>query len=142
MNFYKFFAYWLPVFLWMGVIFYFSSIPDLTPGFEKYSTNVLISKLAHITEYAILAFLLSRLFRKSVRELFSDNLQMILQIVFFVALLYAVSDEYHQLFVQGREGTFRDIMIDSIGITLVPLYFTSKKQIRQKQRSQNKTTSS
>lgn len=119
--------YWLPVFLWMGVIFYFSSIPDLTPGFETHARNVLTSKIAHITEYAILTLFLLR----AVKRQYPLPLQMILQIIFLVALLYAISDEYHQLFVHGREGTFRDIMIDSIGITLIPLYFTIKKERRK-----------
>jgi VanZ family protein len=33
---------------------------------------------------------------------------------------YACSDEIHQLFVLGREGAFRDVIIDTVGgITLI-----------------------
>ena len=32
------------------------------------------------------------------------------------SLLYAISDEVHQLFVEGRAGTFRDVMIDFAGV--------------------------
>lgn len=120
-------VYWLPVFLWMGVIFYFSSIPDLTPNFSEEAMNIFTSKLAHIVEYAILTLLLLR----AVKRQPSLSFQTMFQIIFILALLYAVSDEYHQLFVQGREGTFRDIMIDSVGITLIPLYFTTKKEWRK-----------
>lgn len=44
---------------------------------------------------------------------------------FLCSALYAVSDEIHQLFVQGRSGEFRDVLIDStgaaVGIMLVLL---------------------
>lgn len=84
-------------------------------------------------EYAILTLLLVRALRKYNLPF---SFQSLLQIVFLLTIFYAISDEYHQLFVHGREGTFRDIIIDSIGITLISLYFTLKKQSRQ-----NKTTS-
>jgi VanZ family protein len=35
-----------------------------------------------------------------------------------VSFLYAVSDEYHQSFVEGRTGSPLDVAIDAIGITL------------------------
>lgn len=34
-----------------------------------------------------------------------------------VCALYAVSDEFHQLFVSGRSGEIRDIIIDSCAAT-------------------------
>ena len=33
----------------------------------------------------------------------------------FSAAVYACTDEFHQLFVEGRDGNFRDVMIDSTG---------------------------
>ena len=37
--------------------------------------------------------------------------------------LYACTDEFHQIFVPGREGAFRDVIIDTCGgITLILLY--------------------
>ena len=33
-------------------------------------------------------------------------------------ILYAMSDEFHQLFVPGRSGEIRDICIDSLGALL------------------------
>ncbi|UYJ41604.1 MAG: VanZ family protein [Lachnospiraceae bacterium] len=32
-----------------------------------------------------------------------------------IAVLYACTDEYHQLFVPGRSGQLRDVMIDAVG---------------------------
>ena len=66
----------------------------------------------HAAEFAILFLLtraaLDRLLRQSRRR----------HIVMAAALclLFAVSDEYHQTFVPGRGGTWRDVAIDGIGI--------------------------
>lgn len=38
----------------------------------------------------------------------------ILEVVGFI-ILYAISDEYHQSFVPGREASFRDVSIDTLG---------------------------
>lgn len=38
----------------------------------------------------------------------------ILEVVGFI-ILYAISDEYHQSFVPGREASFRDVCIDTLG---------------------------
>ena len=37
-------------------------------------------------------------------------------ISFVIAFLYAVSDEVHQLFVEGRSGQISDVLLDSVGI--------------------------
>lgn len=121
----KTFFLWALVILWMALIFYVSSIPDLEPGFRSEGANTLVSKVAHIIEYAILTILLARALRSFLPSL---SFQTILQIAFLIAYFYAASDEYHQLFVLGREGTFRDVMIDTIGITIIPLYFSKRKR--------------
>ncbi len=43
-------------------------------------------------------------------------------ISFAVCVLYAVSDEIHQLFVDGRSCEFKDILIDSGGALLAILF--------------------
>ena len=35
---------------------------------------------------------------------------------FVFSVFYAATDEYHQTFIQGRSGSLRDVLIDSIGI--------------------------
>ena len=35
-----------------------------------------------------------------------------------ISLVYAVTDEFHQTFVDGRNGTPVDVLIDSIGIAI------------------------
>jgi VanZ family protein len=106
---------WGPAILWCGVIFGFSSIP--TPpkvGFIWW--DFLIKKSAHITEYAILFFLIWRAIRNSFK-LQVVRPKLFLGILFF-CLFYAISDEFHQSFVMGRTPTVRDVGFDLTGMVL------------------------
>lgn len=105
----KLFKLWIPVVVWAGVIFWFSSIPDLKTGLEY---DFLLRKIAHITEYFILTFLLYRAFRDS----FNMNVFRLFIYPAFFSLLYAMSDEIHQYFVLNRNCSAQDVLIDSIGI--------------------------
>jgi VanZ family protein len=104
----KFFKFWLPVIMWMGVIFIFSSIPDLKTGLKE---DFILRKIAHILEFAILMFLLFRAISDQGR-----NRAIIYSLI--ITLFYAFSDEFHQSFVGGRQCSFRDVGIDSIGILI------------------------
>ena len=94
---------WLPVVLWCVVIFAFSAVPSLGTGLGTW--DLALRKLAHVTEYAILAILLVRACRRPPLAL-------------LLGVLYSVSDEFHQTFVRGREGRPRDVLIDTIGLTI------------------------
>lgn len=102
---------WLWVLIWSTAIFYFSSIPGLK---SSLSCDFILRKLAHVTEYFFLTFLLYRAIRGSVR-IQSRHLSILLMTV---VLLYAASDEIHQLFVSGRHGHPIDILIDGVGALL------------------------
>ena len=39
-----------------------------------------------------------------------------------IVILYASTDEFHQLFVPGREGTFRDVLIDTSGAIIAIIF--------------------
>ena len=91
---------WLPVLVWAGVIFAFSSIPSLNSGLGTWDT--VLRKCAHMTEYAILAVLLLRATGSYAWA-------------FALAVAYAASDEVHQLFVRGRHGSPVDVAIDAVG---------------------------
>jgi VanZ family protein len=91
---------WLPVLVWAGVIFAFSSIPSLNSGLGTW--DYVLRKGAHMTEYAILAVLLVRATGSCVWA-------------FAVAVAYAGSDEFHQTFVRGRHGSPIDVGIDAVG---------------------------
>ena len=107
----KFFKFWLPVLVWAGFIFFLSSIPNLKTDLEQ---DFILRKIAHILEYAILTFLLIRAFTK---EKLTNKKIAIYSIVF--AIFYAFTDEYHQTFIQGRQGSLKDAGIDSIGILIM-----------------------
>jgi VanZ family protein len=105
----KMFQLWFPAALWACLIFSLSSIPGLSSGLQY---DYLLRKMAHITEYAILTFLLYRAFEGTFKL---SSFQLFFYPV-TVAYFYAVSDEFHQLFVHARHGAFEDTLIDAIGI--------------------------
>ncbi len=101
---------WSSVILWAGLIFYFSSLPELKSGLDE-EWDFALRKLAHAFVFAILTFLL---FRAFLTHDLSWKTSLILSVIF--SLLYALSDEWHQKFVIGREGRLRDVGVDAIGI--------------------------
>jgi len=104
---------WLLVLIWAGIIFFLSHQPDLKSNFPS-EYDFVLRKLAHISEYAVLTFLLIRALSQ-----YKISKKRILFFSVFLAVLYAFSDEYHQSFISERVGAFHDITIDSIGIFLV-----------------------
>lgn len=77
------------------------------------SIESFVRKGAHMTEYAILAILLFIwIGRWEISVLRRSSIAVV------VTALYACSDEFHQLFVVGRAGCIRDVMIDSVGALL------------------------
>jgi VanZ family protein len=88
---------------WAAVIFAFSSIPSLGTGLGTW--DLVLRKLAHTTEYAILGALLVRALRRP-------------GLAVALGALYAVSDEVHQSLVRGRHGAWYDVLIDTVGVTI------------------------
>jgi VanZ family protein len=109
---FNFLKNWLLVILWMGLIFFLSHQPELKSGLPG-GWDFFLRKLAHILEYAVLTFLLIRALKG---HHLTKRSVLVLAIVF--AVLYALSDEYHQSFILGREGVPRDVLIDSLGVFL------------------------
>ena len=73
-----------------------------------------IRKLAHITEYLTLSFLICTLV-----STFTEKLIFRLSVGVAFSFLYAMSDELlHQGLVSGRAGVFTDVLIDSFGAIL------------------------
>ena len=101
---------WLLVVWWMGLIFALSATPSLASPFEPIS-DFILRKLAHVTVYAVLTLLVHGALRQHMGRSTHTWL-----LAWLIALLYACSDEWHQTFVPGREGTVRDVVIDSVGI--------------------------
>lgn len=128
----------LPAVTWMVLIFSFSAAPavessETSDGIsykivkamaalpfldweeeeleEKAETfHVPIRKAAHFSEYALLAVLWAVPFgyiTKSTKKRMAT--------AFLLCFIYAVSDEIHQLFVPGRDGNIKDVLIDTAG---------------------------
>jgi VanZ family protein len=130
----RFLKYWLPVLIWLGIMFVGSTgvlsaeqtsrflIPVLRWLKPDISTEALaqihfiMRKLGHIFEYAILATLLWRALRGGT------NLRMQMSTVFVAVWLicgiFATSDEFHQLFVPSRTSASSDVLIDICGATI------------------------
>jgi len=106
----KFLNYWLPVIIWAGIIFWLSSIPDLESGLKQ---DFILRKIAHMLEFAILTFLLIRGLKQE-----KLNYKKVILYSLIFALLYALTDEYHQSFVLGRHASLKDAGVDSIGILI------------------------
>ena len=106
--------FWFPVFLWCAVIFYLSSIPSLKSDLPN-QLDLIFRKIAHIAEYGILTVLLFRAYYKS--NGFTIRKSVSFAMIF--ALIYAFTDEYHQLFVFGRQGSLNDVFIDGLGVFFV-----------------------
>jgi VanZ family protein len=141
---------WLPVLLWMTVIFSASAdaksyqhsstlfepllrwlFPKM-PESQADEIHHLFRKCGHLTEYAILSLLLWRAIRASAKNKTPkwrwDEAGLALSIVF----LYAASDEFHQIYVPTRTPLISDVIIDASGgaIALFVLWLVRKILMR------------
>lgn len=126
----KFVNQWLPVLLWASVIFLFSTehfaapqssrilgpllhwlLPGITPEQVSF-VQFVVRKLGHWFEYFVLAVLLYRALyaessgRRSMRPAV---------LTIFLALVWAITDEFHQSLVPSRTASIVDVMIDGFG---------------------------
>lgn len=124
--------------IWMAVIFWFSANPAdesaemshsvgrvighyFVDGYEDWpeerqadfadSIDYPVRKCAHAAEYAVLGFLIVAALCDHAR---GERKKIVLCIV--IGVLYACSDEFHQLFVPGRSGQITDVLLDSCGV--------------------------
>jgi VanZ family protein len=114
---------WLPPILWGGLIWFVSSMPHLTIPKQIVFPN--IDKAAHLGEYTIFSFLLTRAFVLSFigkASLFS----------WLLLVLYGGMDEIHQLFVPGRACDIKDFITDIAGAVLGILLFHYFQKRREK----------
>lgn len=128
-----FLRYWLPVLVWMAVIFTASGdahsyehssriiAPLLYWLFPHISANTvdwvvfIVRKCAHVTEYAVLALLLWRAFRRPQKDNPRPwNWREAGRVLVIVAV-YAATDEFHQIFISTRTPRVHDVIIDTLG---------------------------
>lgn len=124
---------WILIFVWMITIFMFSAqngdeSSELSQGFlrtfilrftpDNISEDIvnmmeyIIRKCAHMTEYAVFGILV--FYQIKLYRLFEKEWNRIVMTVICV-MIYASTDEIHQLFVGGRSGRFTDVLIDTAG---------------------------
>jgi VanZ family protein len=99
---------WFPVVAWAALIFGLSSIPDLGTGLGGW--DLALRKAAHFAEYAILGALLARALYNTMTGW--------AWIAWVAGAVYAASDELHQHFVPGRQGSPVDLAIDAVGVAV------------------------
>ena len=123
---------WTLVMLWMALIFLFSHQPatesnQLSSGItskiadminktvpniklKQEGLNHIIRKGTYFGVYLVLGILVTN-------ALISSNkfLHNLILMALIICVLYAISDEIHQLFIPGRSGEVRDVLIDSTG---------------------------
>jgi len=109
----KFLIYWLPVLLWMGLIFGLSHQSSLHVS-DVQVYDFVLKKTAHVMVYATLTLLLWRAIHFTTEVFFVRSSLW----AGLVAWLYAMSDEFHQRFIPGRYASVRDVLIDLAGICL------------------------
>lgn len=137
---------WIPAFILMVIIYFFSSKPVVESNDSSISiaerilsvyeditdrpidadirverlemVNHLVRKGAHFTEYALLAISIAFHFYVCKKR----GLPLIL-ISVLISAFYASTDEFHQLFVEGRGGQVRDVILDTTGAIAGTLFF-------------------
>ncbi len=125
--------FWLPVLIWMALIFTASSdkhsaehssrliVPLLhwlfphMPEAQIQDIHELFRKCAHLTEYAVLALLLWRGVRKPLKNNPRAWDWREARLTLLLVMLYAATDEFHQRFVPTRTSLVSDVFIDTAG---------------------------
>ena len=114
---------WAPVLMWLVVIFLFSHQPKVNlapaqpsafltqsnwgmPMLMFIDWDTLAGKAAHLIVFGLLAFLLWRINRDW-------------RFVLGFVLVFALADETHQLFIEGRTGRLLDVVIDMLGAIFI-----------------------
>ncbi len=131
------------ILLWFALIFYLSSMTSkmsnessidiignvikhtvnfITDGKFKMSAddieitatmiNPILRKVMHASEYLVLALLIVLFLKLNIKNIKYFS---ILLITILLCFTFASCDEYHQTFVEGRTGQFKDVLIDSTG---------------------------
>jgi VanZ family protein len=143
---------WIPVVLWAGFIFYFSTdtfssaktaaaygglisrlFPSLTTQ-QIQTVDLVVRKFGHWAEYCIFAVLLMRAIDAGPRT--SWNWRSAFWALVLV-LVYAASDELHQAFVPSRSALIADVLIDFLGGASGVLWMYTLSKRRQA-REQNR----
>jgi len=129
----SFLRYWLPLLVWMAVIFSASADAQSTERTSRFlepflrwlnpdisleaidQVRWIIRKTAHLTEYAVLAWLSWRALRRPYRDDSRPWSWRVAAATLGLVMAYATTDELHQHFVPNRTGAWQDVCIDTAG---------------------------
>jgi len=112
----KFLRFWFPLILYSGIIFYTSSIPNVTtPLPVPYLDNII-----HLLVYGLFGYLAARAIRSTGAPISGKKLVLI---AFIASLFYGATDEFHQMFVAGRSAEWIDLAADALGGLLGGIVF-------------------
>ncbi len=112
-------------------------------GWDPEPTTFFVRKTAHFTEYMILGislvFSVQDAINRSMCRIRSETKACMS--AWIIGIVYAMTDEIHQIFVDGRSGSVRDVCIDAAG-TLAGILVTlcirkMRKAKKKKQRKEN-----
>ncbi len=140
------YASWLPAVILMAVIYCFSNKPandsnqtsltivdkiitlcediNNSPYAEEKKTelsdqlNYIVRKTAHFCEYALLAILFAlhlAIWKHRRKQLF--------WLPVALSCFYAMTDEFHQIFIPGRAGQLKDVLLDTSGAAVGAMFF-------------------
>lgn len=88
--------------------------------------NPPVRKCAHASEYFILTMLI--LFALRDKDTWNLDIKRACLIALCICFAYSLTDEFHQLFIPGRSGEFRDCINDTLGgCVAVALYLIGYK---------------
>lgn len=104
----KILKFWFPLFLYSAIIFGVSAVPNVkTPYSQMYFDKVL-----HLFLYMPFGYFLARALGNTQVQL---SKKMLIWAVAVFSLAYGLSDEFHQLFVEGRSAGLDDALADMVG---------------------------
>ncbi len=108
--------------------------PALSGTKVEQKLNIVLRKYAHGLEYLVLSIILTICFKT-----FGKDLEKSIINILFICLLYAVSDEYHQIFIPGRNSSITDVIIDFTGACVGILFaYLVRYILEKKEQVQNR----
>ena len=114
---------WILFLLYAGLIFFLShqpGDPSRLPPFPHFD------KFEHFIAYFVFATLLQRALY------YSDIRRLMMAITLGAAILYGISDEFHQSFIPNRQADFFDLVFDTLGAAFGILTFQSTLSSRER----------
>lgn len=143
----------IAVLIWMGIVFSFSNqqgenSSSTSKKVSQIIVNIIniqgnytepekeemvkqiepvIRKLAHYTIYAIGGIVIANCVYQ-----FCSKEKLLIGTSTIIGIVYAISDELHQLMVAGRSGNIKDVIIDSLGVITGIVFFLLTREIYKK----------